>query len=97
MRFLVASLFLSLSILHANEIPKKEAEKKEEAKKVIQEDSVTIDGKKIDYRTTASTLQLKTDDSKDRASIFHVAYERLGIKDRVKRRSHGPAGQADYG
>ena len=85
MRFLVASLFLSLSILHANEIPKKEAEKKEEAKKVIQEDSVTIDGKKIDYRTTASTLQLKTDDSKDRASIFHVAYERLGIKDRVKR------------
>ena len=49
-----------------------------EESKVTKMDSVTIDGVKVDYRVTASTLTLKTDDDKDRASIFNVTYERMG-------------------
>lgn len=52
---------------------------------VSKQDVVTIDGKKVDYKVTASTLMLKNADDKDRASIFHVSYERIGQADRYKR------------
>ncbi|MES2657671.1 MAG: peptidase S10 [Verrucomicrobiota bacterium] len=48
---------------------------------VIRESSVTIDGKKIPYKVTTGKLQLKQDDGKARASIFHVSYERTDTKD----------------
>ncbi|MEO5917020.1 MAG: peptidase S10 [Luteolibacter sp.] len=48
---------------------------------VVRESSVTIDGKKIPYKVTTGKLQLKQDDGKARASIFHVSYERTDTKD----------------
>lgn len=52
---------------------------------VSKQASVTIDGQKIDYRVTAATLNLKSSKDEDRASIFHVTYERIGLEDRHKR------------
>jgi carboxypeptidase C (cathepsin A) len=48
---------------------------------VVRESSVTIDGKKVPYKVTAGKLQLKADDGKARASIFHVSYVRTDAKD----------------
>jgi carboxypeptidase C (cathepsin A) len=47
---------------------------------VIREASVEIGGKKIPYRATTGKIQLKQDDGKPRASIFHVSYERSDVK-----------------
>ena len=52
---------------------------------VVRESSVTIDGKKIPYKATTGKLQLKADDGKVRASIFHVSYERTDTKDAATR------------
>jgi carboxypeptidase C (cathepsin A) len=82
MRFALIPLFFSL--LHAQDAEKKDDNAAEKVK-ASKQDSVTIAGKKIDYRVTASTLVLKSEDDKDRASIFHVAYERIGLQDRHKR------------
>ena len=81
MRFLIP--FLLISLLPALDSDK--APKKEDPKVVTKHDTVTIDGKKIDYRVTAATLTLKSDKDKDRASIFHVTYERIGMPDRHTR------------
>ena len=63
MRFILPLLFVSL--LHAQE--DKKPEKKDSSKtpqtQVTKQDVVTIDGKKIDYKVTAATLNLKTDKS----------------------------------
>ena len=48
---------------------------------VVKEASVEIEGKKIPYKVTTGKLQLKQDDGKTRASIFHVSYERTDVKD----------------
>ena len=48
---------------------------------VVRESSVTVEGKKVPYKVTTGKLQLKQDDGKPRASIFHVSYERTDIKD----------------
>lgn len=48
---------------------------------VVREASVLIDGKKVPYKVTTGKLQLKEDDGKARASIFHVSYERTDTKD----------------
>ncbi|MDB4354052.1 peptidase S10 [Akkermansiaceae bacterium] len=84
MRKLIPLLF-SFTLLSAQEPAEKKAAEAPKKKEFTLTDSVTIDGKKIDYRATASTIVLKTDDDKDRASIFSVAYERMGQKDRSKR------------
>ncbi len=47
--------------------------------------SVTIAGQNIPYKVTTGKLVLKQDDGKDRASIFHVSYERTDIKDKSQR------------
>ncbi len=52
---------------------------------VVRESSVMIDGKKIPYKVTTGKLQLKQDDGKPRASIFHVSYERTDTKDPTTR------------
>lgn len=82
MRFAIIPLLFTL--LHAQEADDPGSKKAGEQKSSKQA-TVTIDGKKIDYRVTASTLVLKNNKDKDRASIFHVAYERIGMQDRHKR------------
>lgn len=82
MRF--ALIPLCFTLLHAQDAEKKE-EKPPIEEKATQQASVTIDGQKIDYRVTASTLTLKTEKDEDRADIFHVTYERIGMEERHKR------------
>lgn len=48
---------------------------------VVRESSVTIDGKKVPYKVTTGKLQLKQEDGKPRAQIFHVSYVRTDTKD----------------
>jgi carboxypeptidase C (cathepsin A) len=64
----------------AKEKPDPEAEKP-----VVKEASVEIAGKSVPYAVTTGKLQLKADDGKVRASVFHVTYERTDIKDRSTR------------
>ena len=52
---------------------------------VVQESSVEIGGQKIPYKVTTGKLQLKQDDGKVRASIFHVSYERTEVKAGTRR------------
>lgn len=52
---------------------------------VTLEAMVGIAGKKVPYRLTTGKLQLKQDDGKPRASIFHVSYERTDVKDPADR------------
>ena len=40
----------------------------------IREDSVTIEGKKIDYTVKAAELMLTNDKKEDKAKIFYVSY-----------------------
>ncbi len=80
----LAIIPLLFTLLHAGE-NKNSKENSQEKHKVSKQASVTIDGNKIDYRVTASTLTLKSEMDKDRADIFHVSYERIGIADRHKR------------
>jgi carboxypeptidase C (cathepsin A) len=47
--------------------------------------SVTISGQKIPYQVTTGKLQIKDDEGKPRASIFHVSYERSDLKDHATR------------
>lgn len=47
---------------------------------VTKESSVEIDGKKVAYKVTTGKLQLKHEDGKPRASIFHTSYERTDVK-----------------
>lgn len=64
--------------------PAPEKEAKEQAP-VVRENTVTIDGKSVPYRVTTGKLQLKKDDGKPSASIFHVSYERTDTKDAQSR------------
>ena len=87
MRFIIpAYVCLSLSAFAAPE-PEKPAEAPKDAPAakpeppIIRESSITIDGKKVPYKVSTGKLQLKQDDGKARASIFHVSYERTDVKD----------------
>ena len=46
---------------------------------VVRKASVEINGVKIPYQVTTGKLQLKQDDGKIKASIFHVSYERREV------------------
>ncbi len=48
---------------------------------IVRESAVTINGVKIPYKVTTGKLQLKDDEGKPRASIFHVSYVRTDTKD----------------
>ncbi len=63
----------------------KEAPPPKVSEPVVRESSVMIDGKKVPYKVTTGKLQLKADDGKARASIFHVSYERTDTKDAATR------------
>ena len=52
---------------------------------VAREFSIAINGSKIPYKVTTGKLQLKEDDGKARASIFHVSYVRTDTKDTTTR------------
>lgn len=52
---------------------------------VVRESEVVIGGKKIPYRVTTGKIQLKKEDDKARASIFHVTYERSDVADKTTR------------
>lgn len=91
---IVALLAISIP-LHAaapekptTDSPKEETPADKPAKTVepvSREATVTIAGKAIPYQVTTGTLALKDDDGKDRASIFHVTYQRTDIKDKSQR------------
>jgi carboxypeptidase C (cathepsin A) len=97
MRQFLVPVFITLQLITAGaqpaepaatpgaEVPAKDAPKEAPAAKVIapvvKESTVTIDGKKVAYKVTTGKLQLKEDDGKARASIFHVSYERTDTKD----------------
>lgn len=49
------------------------------------EQSITIGGEDIAYKTIAGTMVLKDDKGKDKASIFYVAYLRQGVDEVGKR------------
>ena len=57
----------------------------ETEKPVVRHNSVTIDGKSIDYTVTTSELKLTDDEGKSEASIFHVSYIKKGESDPSKR------------
>ena len=89
MRSLIVTVLicLNLTAFGANEGDKPvEASAKETAPEVvvepvIREASIMIDGKKVPYKVTTGKLQIKADDGKTRASVFHVSYERTDTKD----------------
>ncbi|MFT3990639.1 MAG: peptidase S10 [Luteolibacter sp.] len=96
MRLLFMCLILSQFVLttaHAapeasSETPPKAPETSDAEKiasPVILVASVTIDGKKISYRTKAGKLQLKQADGKPTASIFYVSYARTDLPNDDKR------------
>ena len=63
------------------ETPSKDVPEAKLIPPVVKESTVTIDGKKVPYKVTTGKLQLKEDDGKARASIFHVSYERTDTAD----------------
>ncbi len=85
----IGPLFLCLNLLAPGapeaekpaEAPAKETPPPPVVEPVVRESSVTIDGKKVPYKATTGKLQLKADDGKVRASIFHVSYVRSDVKD----------------
>ena len=86
--FLLCGSILSTALSSAEEAPKPPEPPKEAAASkppVVREAVVTIDGKKVPYRVTTGKLQLKDDEDKPRASIFHVTYERTDTKDATQR------------
>jgi len=52
---------------------------------VVREAVVEIGGHKIPYKVTTGKIQLKQDDGKVRASVFHVSYERGEVKEGSRR------------
>ncbi len=90
----VALLALSTPVNAAppeNPAPAKPKEEKTEPdsvkpiEPVTRTSSVVIAGKDVPYQVTTGKLVLKNDDGKDRASIFHVSYERTDVEDKTKR------------
>lgn len=88
MRRIILPVFLGLSLIASaapdatklEEAPKKDEPQAKEIPPAIRESSVTINGQKIPYKVTTGKLQIKEDDGKARASIFHVSYERTDTK-----------------
>ena len=69
----------------AAEAPKKETPPVKVVEPVVKEAVVEIAGRKVPYKVTTGKLQLKQDDGKARASIFHVSYERTDVKNMAER------------
>ena len=52
---------------------------------VVREFAVGINGKNVPYKVTTGKIQLKHDDGKAKASIFHISYVRTDAKEVSKR------------
>ena len=65
----------------AGELPAKEMPLEKPVEPVVRLSSVTIEGQKVPYKVTSGKLQIKDDEGKPRASIFHVSYVRTDTKD----------------
>ena len=61
-------------------VPFPEMEKSE-----VTRHSVVIGNQTVEYKATAGTLHLPGEDGNDAASIFYVAYEREGVRDKDQR------------
>jgi carboxypeptidase C (cathepsin A) len=91
MRLIIPALLCFTLGALAAEKPEKpadtEAKKADDSVKppVVRESEVVIGGKKIPYRVTTGKIQLKQEDGKPRASIFHVSYERSDVEDKSTR------------
>ncbi|MEO7100733.1 MAG: peptidase S10 [Luteolibacter sp.] len=87
MRFIIPALLcLNLSAFAAESEkptapPEKDAPAAKPADPITHEASITINGKSVPYKVSTGKLQLKQDDGKARASIFHVSYVRTDVKD----------------
>lgn len=90
--FALTALMLSILIPSAwadeKKAKAKAAEKTEEAtdeagkeKVVDTTHTIAIGGKKLEYQARAGTILLKEEDGKEKASIFYVAYTKLGVKE----------------
>lgn len=82
---MLSSAVLAVPPPHATDHPakpdKEPAAEIKPVEPVVREASVEIDGRKVPYRVTTGKLQLKAEDGKERASVFHVSYERTDVKD----------------
>ncbi len=92
MRFICPLLIsFSLSALasqdpeKATDPPAKELVSEKPVEPVTREAQVVIGGKVVPYRVVTGKMQLKADDGKARASIFHVSYKRTDVKDPATR------------
>ena len=89
MRSIILPIFIGLTLIVSAapdaekppETPPKDAPPAKVMEPVIRESTVTINGAKIPYKVTTGKLQLKEDDGKARASIFHISYLRTDTKD----------------
>ena len=66
--------------------PAKPAASAKPAEPVVREFSIGINGNNVPYKVTTGKIQLKQDDGKAKASIFHVSYERTDAKELSKKR-----------
>lgn len=67
-------------------MPEPEGKKEDDKPKTVTtEHSVTIDGEAIEYTATAGVLELKDDEGKARAKLFHIAYLCKGVDDTTAR------------
>ncbi len=67
------------------EAPETPAAADKSVEPVVRDGTVEIGGKPVPYRATTGKLQLKDDEGKPRASIFHVTYERTDVTDPASR------------
>ncbi len=84
MRFDIALLYLLLgtAVISAGPEPEKKPEAAAPAPApVVRNAEIVIDGNKVPYSVSTGKLQLKQDDGKSKASIFHVSYVRTDVKD----------------
>ena len=89
MRSSIFSALISLTLIASgapdaekpSENPPKDVPPVKVVDPVIRDSTITIGCAKIPYKVTTGKLQIKEDDGKARASIFHVSYVRTDIKD----------------
>lgn len=83
-------LFLGTAFLSAAPESEKKPDKPEKPEvvapaPVVRNAEIVIDGNKIPYSVSTGKLQLKQNDGKSKASIFHVSYVRTDVKDVASR------------
>lgn len=77
----IAVLAFLCATVNAADNPSKDEHSSDrpEERSVTTRHEVEIDGRDIEYEATVGTLFLKDEENRPRASMFYVAYERLGV------------------